>query len=338
MKDPRTGAVQRELSVVVPVFNEEPGLDALLARTIPVCEAAFGASFEIILVDDGSTDRSWPIIAGHADASPNIVGVKLSRNYGHQLALTAGLKLARGDYVFVLDADLQDPPELLPRMLEKAREGFDVVYGQRIARAGETVFKRTSASLFYRLLSSLVDVTIPRDTGDFRLMTRRVVAHFNAMPERFRFVRGMVGWLGFRQIAVEYERDPRFAGETHYPFRKMLRFAVDAITSFSTIPLRFASLLGMGFGLAGLLALVWVGISWLSGGAVLGWTSIAALILIIGSMQLLMLGIFGEYLGRMYMESKQRPLYLVDEVYKQADMGATAEIETPEGLQRALSS
>ncbi|MGZ3234349.1 MAG: glycosyltransferase family 2 protein [Croceibacterium sp.] len=338
MKDPRIGAVQRELSVVVPVFNEEAGLDALLARTIPVCEAAFGASYEIILVDDGSTDRSWPIIAGHADDSPNIAGVKLSRNYGHQLALTAGLKLARGDYVFVLDADLQDPPELLPQMLEKAREGYDVVYGQRIARAGETVFKRTTASLFYRLLSSLVDVTIPRDTGDFRLMTRRVVAHFNAMPERFRFVRGMVGWLGFKQVAVEYERDPRFAGETHYPFRKMLRFAVDAITSFSTIPLRFASLLGMGFGLAGLLALVWVGISWLRGGTVLGWTSIAALILIIGSMQLLMLGIFGEYLGRMYMESKQRPLYLVDEVYKQADMGATAEIETPEGLQRALSS
>ena len=196
MKDPQIGAVQRELSVVVPVFNEEAGLDALLARTIPVCEAEFGATFEIILVDDGSTDRSWPIIAGHADASANIVGVKLSRNYGHQLALTAGLKLARGDYVFVLDADLQDPPELLPRMLQKAREGYDVVYGQRVARAGETVFKRASANLFYRLLSSVVDVSIPRDTGDFRLMSHRVVAHFNAMPERFRFVRGMVGWLG----------------------------------------------------------------------------------------------------------------------------------------------
>jgi dolichol-phosphate mannosyltransferase len=336
MRDPQIGAAQRELSVVVPVYNEEAGLDALLARTAPVCEAAFGANYEIILVDDGSSDGSWTRIAHHADASPNVVGVKLSRNYGHQLALTAGLKLARGDYVFVLDADLQDPPELLPRMLAKAREGYDVVYGQRTARAGETVFKRATANLFYRLLSTMVDVSIPRDTGDFRLMTHRVVAHFNAMPERFRFVRGMVGWLGFRQVAVPYERDARFAGETHYPLRKMVRFAIDAITSFSTIPLRFASLLGMGFGVAGLLALVWVGVSWLSGGAVLGWTSLAALILILGSMQLLMLGIFGEYLGRMYMESKQRPLYLVDEVYRQSEMiaGATAETEGP---QRALS-
>ena len=335
MKDPQIGAVHRELSVVVPVYNEEAGLDALIARTVPVCEAAFGANFEIILVDDGSTDRSWSIIACHADASPNVVGIKLSRNYGHQLALTAGLKLARGDYVFVLDADLQDPPELLPRMLEKAREGYDVVYGQRIARAGETVFKRTTANLFYRLLSRMVDVSIPRDTGDFRLMTHRVVAHFNAMPERFRFVRGMVGWLGFRQVAIQYERDRRFAGETHYPLRKMVRFAADAITSFSIIPLRFASLLGMGFGLAGLCALVWVGMSWISGGTVLGWASITALILILGSVQLLMLGIFGEYLGRMYMESKQRPLYLVDEVYRQPDMAAEA-TET-EGLQRELS-
>mgnify|MGYP001549037571 CR=1 FL=1 len=336
MKDPLIGASQRELSVVVPVFNEEAGLDALLARTIPVCEAAFGASFEIILVDDGSTDRSWAMIASHADASPNVIGVKLSRNYGHQLALTAGLKLARGDFVFVLDADLQDPPELLPEMLAKARDGYDVVYGQRIARAGETAFKRGTAKLFYRLLSSLVDVAIPRDTGDFRLMTHRVVAHFNAMPERFRFVRGMVGWLGFRQIAVAYERDPRFAGETHYPLRKMLSFAVDAITSFSTIPLRFASLLGMGFGVAGLLALVWVGMAWVSGGAVLGWTSLAALILILGSMQLLMLGIFGEYLGRMYMESKQRPLYLVDEVRKQPDMAANGAVDISDELRRAL--
>jgi dolichol-phosphate mannosyltransferase len=336
MKDPQIGTVKRDLSVVVPVYNEEAGLDALLARTLPVCEAEFGANFEIILVDDGSSDRSWAIIAGHADASPNIVGVKLSRNYGHQLALTAGLKLARGDYVFVLDADLQDPPELLPQMLAKAREGYDVVYGQRIARAGETVFKRATANLFYRLLSAMVDVSIPRDTGDFRLMTRRVVAHFNAMPERFRFVRGMVGWLGFKQIAVHYQRDARFAGETHYPLRKMLRFATDAITSFSTIPLRFASLLGMGFGVAGLLALVWVGVSWLSGGTVHGWTSLAALILILGSMQLLMLGIFGEYLGRMYMESKQRPLYLVDEVYKQAEITSGAVVDISDELRRAL--
>jgi dolichol-phosphate mannosyltransferase len=324
MQDPSISATRPKLSVVVPVYNEEDGIGELLRRTIPVCEAEFGTSYEIVLVNDGSTDRSWERIAAHADACPNVVGIRLARNYGHQLALTAGLQRSRGDYVFVLDADLQDPPELLPAMMAKAREGYDVVYGQRVARAGETAFKRASASLFYRLLGSLVDVTIPRDTGDFRLMSHRVVAHFNAMPERFRFVRGMVGWLGFNQAAIPYQRDPRFAGTTHYPFRKMIRFAVDAITSFSTIPLRFASLLGMGFGIAGLLALIWVAMSWLSGGTVLGWTSLAALILILGSMQLLMLGIFGEYLGRMYIESKQRPLYLVDEVYRQPELAGDA--------------
>jgi glycosyltransferase involved in cell wall biosynthesis len=332
MEDPSVRAARRQLSVVVPIYNEEAGIDELLRRTVPVCEAQFGDSYEIILVNDGSSDHSWDLIAAHADKSPHVVGIKLARNYGHQLALTAGLQRSRGDYVFVLDADLQDPPELLPAMIVKARQGYDVVYGQRIARAGETAFKLASASLFYRLLSSLVDVTIPRDTGDFRLMTHRVVAHFNAMPERFRFVRGMVGWLGFNQIAIPYERDPRFAGETHYPLRKMLRFAVDAITSFSTIPLRFASLLGMGFGVAGLLALVWVGMSWLSGGTVLGWTSLAALILILGSMQLMMLGIFGEYLGRMYIESKQRPLYLIDEIYRQPEFAAHAAVELSDGL------
>jgi dolichol-phosphate mannosyltransferase len=335
MEDPSIRATRRQLSVVVPVYNEEDGLGELLRRTMAVCEAEFGSGYEIILVNDGSTDRSWDIIAAHADASANVVGIKLARNYGHQLALTAGLQRSRGDYVLVLDADLQDPPELLPAMMAKARQGYDVVYGQRVARAGETAFKRASASLFYRLLSSLVDVSIPRDTGDFRLMTHRVVAHFNAMPERFRFVRGMVGWLGFRQVAIPYERDPRFAGTTHYPLRKMLRFALDAITSFSTIPLRFASLLGMGFGIAGLLALVWVAVSWLSGGTVLGWTSLAALILILGSMQLLMLGIFGEYLGRMYIESKQRPLYLIDEIYRQPEM-ATDAVPISSELDRTL--
>ncbi|HEU4650738.1 MAG TPA: glycosyltransferase family 2 protein, partial [Croceibacterium sp.] len=270
MKDAVIGARQPQLSVVVPVFNEEAGLDALLARVTPVCEAAFGSSYEIVLVDDGSTDRSWSIIAARSTSIAQVTGIKLSRNYGHQLALTAGLQRARGDYVFVLDADLQDPPELLPEMLAKLRQGYDVAYGQRVARAGETAFKKASASLFYRALDGLVDVDIPRDTGDFRLMTRRVAAQLNAMPERYRFVRGMVGWIGFNQIAVPYHRDARFTGETHYPLRKMIRFAIDAITSFSVVPLRFASLLGMAFGVLGLLALGWVCLSWLSGGTVTG--------------------------------------------------------------------
>lgn len=303
-----------QLSVIVPVFNEEKGLDELLRRVMPVCEKQVGLSYEVILINDGSTDSSWSIISKKADLSPNVVGINLARNYGHQLALSAGLQNCRGAHVLILDADLQDPPELLPEFLAKMEEGYDVVYGERTQRSGETAFKKITANLFYRLLTSLVDVSIPRNTGDFRLMTRRVVECLNAMPERYRFVRGMVGWIGFRQIAFPYQREPRFAGESHYPLRKMLAFALDAVTSFSVVPLRLASHLGALFGLLGLLALSWVATAWVSGGTVTGWASLAALILILGSVQLMVLGVFGEYLGRMYMEAKQRPLYVVDEV------------------------
>lgn len=309
-----------QLSVIVPIYNEEKGLNELLRRVVPVCEKQFGSSYEIILINDGSTDSSWSIISSIADRLPNVIGINLARNYGHQLALSAGLQSCRGACVLILDADLQDPPELLTDMLAKMEEGYDVVYGQRMQRAGETAFKKITANLFYRLLTSLVDVSIPKNTGDFRLMTRRVVECLNAMPERYRFVRGMVGWLGFRQIAFPYERDPRFAGESHYPLRKMVAFALDAVTSFSIVPLRFASHLGALFGLLGLLALSWVAVAWVSGGTVTGWASLAALILILGSVQLLVLGVFGEYLGRMYMEAKERPLFVIDEV-RTANMG-----------------
>lgn len=317
MKDASFTASRRGLSVVVPVYNEEAGLDALLSRLTPVCRSLFGADYEIILVNDGSKDRSWPIIASLADACPQIVGVNLSRNFGHQLALAAGLSRSRGDYVFVLDADLQDPPELLPAMFETLRQGHDVVYGQRVSRDGETAFKKVTARLFYRVLDRLVDVAIPRDTGDFRLMTRRVVGQLNAMPERFRFVRGMIGWIGFSQAPFPYHRDCRHAGKTNYPLGKMLRLAVDAITSFSVVPLRCASMLGLLFGVLGLLALGWVAFSWLSGGTVAGWTSLAALILVMGSVQMMLLGVFREYLGRLYMETKQRPLYVIAEIRAQ---------------------
>lgn len=322
MKDPIFNNNRRHLSVVVPVFNEEDGLHELMRRLTPICEQLFGRNFEIILVNDGSSDHSWEIIASLTDASPNVVGINLSRNYGHQLALSAGLSRSRGEYVFVLDADLQDPPELLPDMLAKLCEGHDVVYGQRIARAGETLFKKSSANLFYRLLSRMANIDIPRNTGDFRLMTGRVVAQLNAMPERYRFVRGMVGWIGFSQVPFAYQREARFAGETHYPFRRMLQFAIDAITSFSVLPLRFASFLGMAFGVLGLFALTWVGLAWVMGGTVAGWTSLAALILILGSMQLMMLGVFGEYLGRLYMESKHRPLFVISEIRAQPAFAA----------------
>lgn len=319
-----------ELSVVVPVYNEEDGIDALVARVTAVCTSLFEHRFEVLLVNDGSRDSSWDMICAHADRDARIKGVNLSRNHGHQLALAAGLEHACGALVFVLDADLQDPPELLGAMLEKIREGYDVAFGQRIKRHGETAFKRGTASLFYRLLDSMVDTDIPRDTGDFRLMTRRVVDQLNAMPERYRFVRGMVSWVGFRQIAVPYERDARFAGETKYSLAKMVALAVDAVTSFSVVPLRFASHLGMAFGLLGLLGLVWIGVVWLQGGTVQGWASLASLVLIIGSVQLLVLGVFGEYLGRMYMEAKRRPLYIVAEVRCQAPPLATPEVPMSE--------
>ena len=307
-----------ELSVVVPVYNEEAVLDTLIERIFRASTEIFEDRFELILVNDGSSDGSWNSIRAHADRDGRIVGMNLSRNHGHQLALTAGLSRTRGAYVFVLDADLQGPPELLGPMLAKVREGYDVVFGQRTKRHGETAFKRGTASLFYRILSALMDTKMPRDTGDFRLMTRRVVDELNAMPERYRFIRGMVSFVGFNQIAFPYERDPRLAGDTSYPLGKMIALAMDAVTSFSVVPLRFASHLGMLFGVTGLLAMIWVIMIWMNGGTVEGWASLAVLVLIMGSVQLMVLGVFGEYLGRMYMEAKRRPLFIVSEIHRQA--------------------
>lgn len=304
------------ISIVVPCFNEEGNIETLVYRVSAICTSTVSDSYEIVLVNDGSRDRSWQIISNLADSSSHVVGVNLARNYGHQLALSAGLQICRGNIVMVMDADLQDPPELLPDFLDKLAEGYDVVYGQRLSRAGETLFKRASASLFYRVLQRMVDVDVPRDTGDFRVMSRRVVDHLNEMPERYRFVRGMVSWVGFNQTALPYERNARVAGQSNYPLTKMISFALDAVTSFSTLPLRFAAHLGFVAGGMGLLMLAWVFISYLMGNALAGWTSIAGLVLILGSVQLLMLGIFGEYLGRMYMESKHRPLFIINEVRK----------------------
>jgi glycosyltransferase involved in cell wall biosynthesis len=307
------------LSVVIPCYNEEHGIAPLLARLLPVCQASFGHSFEVILIDDGSKDHTWQEIVSNADLVPNIVGLKLSRNYGHQKALSAGLNQVRGDYIFVLDADLQDPPELLSRMLEMVQQGNDVVYGQRRERAGETWFKRESASWFYRVLSKLSDVEIPKDTGDFRLMTRRVVDQLNAMPESHRFIRGMVSWIGFKQGALHYDRDERLVGETHYPLKKMISFAIDAVTSFSIIPLRIASWFGAFISAVSCLGMIGVAISYLFGNTIAGWSSLAVLILFIGGTQLLVLGIIGEYVGRIYSDNKRRPLYIIDGIYSSAE-------------------
>jgi glycosyltransferase involved in cell wall biosynthesis len=302
------------LSVAIPCYNESGGLDELYARVTAVCTKQVGQTYEIVLVNDGSTDTTREQIFRMAETDRHVVAIDLARNYGHQTALSAALEFCRGRRVLVLDADLQDPPELLGEMMAKMDEGYDVVYGVRQEREGESRFKIATASAFYRLLHKLSEVEIPLDTGDFRLMSRRAVEHLNAMPERYRFIRGMVSWIGLRQVALPYKRRQRFAGETHYSLKKMILLAIDAMTSFSVLPLRFASHLGVTFGLLGIVMLGYTILAWALGWVLQGWTSLAAIILILGSVQLFVLGIFGEYLGRMYMESKRRPLYIVNKL------------------------
>jgi dolichol-phosphate mannosyltransferase len=300
--------------VVAPCYREEKTLAELHRRVSLAAQAAVGDEFELILVNDGSPDGTWPGICALGDADARVVGVNLSRNHGHQLALTAGLSVARGERILIIDADLQDPPELLPQMMRALDQGADVAYGQRTQRAGESLFKRATASLFYRILRRLADVQIPRDTGDFRLMSRRVLEVLKGMPESHRFMRGMVSWVGFRQVAVPYQREVRVAGSSSYPLRKMLRLAFDAITGFSTRPLRLASLLGLVFGLLGVLGVAVTLVAWAMDVTVPGWASVMVVVLTLGGIQLAVLGIIGEYLGRLYIEVKRRPLFIIDEI------------------------
>jgi dolichol-phosphate mannosyltransferase len=315
MNAPPLPTIAPRLSVVAPCFDEEASLPAFVQRMAAACEAAVGPDYELILVNDGSRDRTWPVIQAEAGTRAHIVGVNLSRNHGHQLAVTAGLNLARGERVMIIDADLQDPPELLAEMMAKMDEGgFDVVYGRRRTRASESRFKLATASLFYRLLNRVADVEIPQDTGDFRLMSRRIVERLNAMPEHDRFIRGMVAWLGGRQTELLYDRDARFAGETHYTLAKMVRLAVNGLTSFSTAPLRMASFLAfMGMLIAGAIMLYAL-VSFFQGNVARGWTSLALITVFFGIGQFGCLAIMGAYLGRTYMQVKGRPLYLIDEV------------------------
>ncbi len=310
------------LSAVTPCFNEADGLIELHRRLTAACREAVGDDYEIVLVNDGSLDTTWQVMTSLARRNSNIVAVNLSRNYGHQLALSAGLRICRGDRIFILDADLQDPPELLGPMMQRMDAGADVVYGRRIHRAGETVFKKTTAALFYRLLDRFVDVQIPLDTGDFRLMSRRALNVLNEMPENHRFIRGMVSWIGFPQEPIDYHRAERFQGETKYPLSKMIRFAFDAITGFSVRPLRIASYLGLVSGLSAGVMTIYALISWLRGNAVEGWTSLTMIVLFIGGCQLMVAGLMGEYLGRLYIESKRRPLYVVQDIMRSASDSA----------------
>ncbi len=305
-----------QLSVVAPCFNEQEGLPAFVERMVAACRRFAGGSYEIILVNDGSSDHTWSCIQAMSLLQPGVIGVNLSRNHGHQMAVTAGLGQARAERVLVIDADLQDPPELLGEMMRRMDEGFDVVYGRRRARAGETRAKRATAWLYYRVLGALSDVEIPLDTGDFRLMSRRIVDRLAAMPEQDRFLRGMIAWLGGRQTDVVYDRDPRFAGKTGYSVGKMLKLALAGLTSFSTAPLRLAALLtgfGMVFGAGvGVYALA----SEMIGHVVPGWTSLAMLIALFSTAQMACLAVLSVYVGRIFTEVKARPLYLVDEVVK----------------------
>ncbi|HQR14319.1 MAG TPA: glycosyltransferase family 2 protein [Nitrospira sp.] len=300
------------VSVVVPVYNEQDGLREFYDRTKRVLLGMAGFEHEIIFVDDGSRDVSVEVIAQLVREDECVRLLKLSRNFGHQIAITAGIDAARGDAVVVIDADLQDPPEVIERFIEKWREGFDVVYGMRETRDGETVLKVWTASIFYRILKSLVSLDIPVDVGDFRLMSRRVVEHLKAMQERDRFVRGLVSWIGFRQIGLLYRREKRYAGETKYPYRKMIRFALDGITSFSNIPLKMATIMGYFTSLVAFAYACSVIVQKFMGYTVQGWATIMVGLLFLGGVQLICLGILGEYVGRIFNETKGRPLYIVD--------------------------
>jgi dolichol-phosphate mannosyltransferase len=298
-------------SVVAPVFNERETLPEFVRRTTAVLKS-IGESWELIIVDDGSSDGSTEILEDLARRDRRLRPVIFSRNFGHQIAATAGLDHARGRAAILIDADLQDPPELIPELIARWREGYQVVFAVRTERAGESWFKTATASLFYRLIYRITDVRIPVDSGDFRLLDRRVLDTLAGMRERHRFLRGLSAWVGFSQIGVPYKRDPRFAGETKYPFRKMVRLALNAVTSFSHFPLQIATFLGFlcaGLSAAAILTVV---ILRLSGNqAFFGQATTLIAVLFLGGIQLISLGLLGEYLGRVYDEVKGRPLYIV---------------------------
>src|SRR5713226_7662395 len=302
------------LSVVIPCMNEEEVLQETSKRLIGVLGAG-GLRFELVFVDDGSTDSTPELLRNLQESDARIRVVQLSRNFGHQVAITAGLEHSTGDAVAIIDADLQDPPEVILDFVMKWLDGYDVAYGVRTEREGESAFKLATAKVFYRMIGLLSDTKIPFDTGDFRLMDRRVVDALLSMPERDRFVRGMISWLGFSQAAVGYRRAPRAAGVTKFSLLKMVRFALDGIFSFSILPLRLATWTGFTASALAILGIVVVVLGRIFGmpGLVKGWSSTVIAVLFVGGVQLICMGIIGEYVGRIYGESKRRPLYIVDE-------------------------
>jgi len=298
-------------SVVVPMYNEELVVEVTYNRLKKVMDT-IEDRYELVFVNDGSRDKTIEILSAICEKDPNVKLVDFSRNFGHQVAITAGMDFSEGDTVVVIDGDLQDPPELIPEMIKKWKEGYEVVYGKRLKRKGESFFKKFTAKVFYRLLNNLTEVDIPVDTGDFRLIDRKVCDALKQVNERNRYIRGLVSWLGFKQTSIEFNREERFAGETKYPLKKMLKFATDAIISFSFKPLRLASYAGFLLSFFSFIYLIVVLYQrFFTNRAIVGWASTMAVSLFFNGIVLLMLGIIGEYIGRIYDEAKGRPLYLV---------------------------
>lgn len=301
------------LTVVVPAYNESEGLRDFHLRLAAVLDG-MDLQSEVLYVDDGSGDDTWDIMCALRAADPRVSTLKLSRNFGKELALTAGLDHVEADAAVVIDSDLQDPPELIPTFVQHWREGYDVVYGTRASRAGETGFKKMTASGFYRVMEKLSSTPIPRDTGDFRLLSRRALDALKQVRERQRFMKGLFTWVGFRQLSVVYHRDPRHAGQTKWNYWRLWNFAIEGITSFSNAPLKLATYVGLIAALFAFLFGLWVIAKALwFGDPVRGYPSLMVVVLFLGGLQLMALGVIGEYLGRLYVEAKQRPLYLVEE-------------------------
>ena len=308
--------MSKDISVVVPIYFEEENIFPLYERIIGVVSEEMNLDYEIIFVNDGSKDDSVQNIKQLIEQDQNIRLLNFSRNFGHQVAVTAGLEHTEGEVVVIIDADLQDPPELIRDMYEKYKEGYDVVYAKRKSRAGESFFKKKTAKLFYRVLDFMSDVDIPLDTGDYRLMSRRVVEQLNNMPEKNRFIRGLVTWVGYQQTYVEYNRDERHAGETGYSLSKMIKFSLDGITSFSTFPLKIATIFGVGIsGISFIYILRIIYLKLFTEKTIQGWSSIMVSNLFLGGIILLTLGILGEYIGRIYTELKSRPQYIIKDKY-----------------------
>ncbi len=297
------------LSVVVPMYYEEEVAQECYNRLTRVLESHF--NYELVFVNDGSTDGTLPILQDIAKKDQRVRVISFARNFGHQIAVTAGVDKARGDAIVIIDADLQDPPEIIPDMVSLWQQGYDVVYAKRKKRKGESAFKLMTAKLFYRFLASMTDIKIPTDTGDFRLIDKQVAEVFRKMPERNRFIRGMISWIGFHQIPLEYERDERFAGETKYPLKKMLKFASDGIISFSAKPLKWMLSIGFWSTMLAMVLFVYAVVCKFIGSPESGWASLMAVMAFLGGVQLLSIGLLGEYVARIYDESKGRPLYII---------------------------